>query len=154
MKDLQLYESAFFPLKVKDDGRFMHEVIVGIGANKGNMIKTFRNLLRFWQGDRRLKVVQTSPILENPPFGFLNQPNFFNAVARIKTSLSPQRFLALLLHTEKRFKRVREFKNAPRSLDLDIILFDNKKINSKHLTIPHPHFMERVSVLLPLAYME
>lgn len=154
MKKYKLYKNSYFPCKKVDEGRFKHEVIVGIGGNKGDVKRRFRNLLRFWLNDRRIKVIQTSPILENPPFGYLNQANFFNAAIKLKTSLSPQRLLFLLLHTEKRFQRVRSFKNAPRTLDLDIILFDDIRINSKHLTVPHPFWQERISVLVPLLYLE
>lgn len=154
MEDFKLYKSAYFPLKKRDRDTFKYEVIVGVGGNKGDVKRRFRNLLRFWLNDRRLKVVQTSPIFENPPFGFLDQANFFNAVVKVRTSLSPQRFLGLLLHTEKRFKRTRSFKNAPRTLDLDIILFNEARIDSKHLKVPHPCWQERLSVLVPLIFME
>ncbi len=154
MKRYKLYKNASFPQKKSENDAFKHKVIVGIGGNMGDVRKCFRNLLRLWIDDRRLKVTQTSPILENPPFGFLDQNNFFNAVAKIQTSLNPKAFLSLLQQSEKRFKRTRSFKNAPRTLDLDIIFFDDVKMKTKHLTIPHPHWKERLSVLVPLIYME
>ncbi len=154
MQRYKLYKNAFFPFKKRENEAFKYEVIVGIGGNVGDVVMRFRNLFRLWLDDRRLEVVETSPILENPPFGFLDQDNFFNAVIKVKTSLNPQAFLTLLQHTEKRFKRTRSFKNAPRTLDLDIIFFSGVKMKSKHLTIPHPCWEKRLSVLVPLVYME
>jgi 2-amino-4-hydroxy-6-hydroxymethyldihydropteridine diphosphokinase len=69
----------------------------------------------------------------------------------VKTSFSPFELLRYLLWIEKKYGRKRSFKNAPRTLDLDIILYNNVKINTKKLIIPHPHYKKRDSVLVPLA---
>jgi 2-amino-4-hydroxy-6-hydroxymethyldihydropteridine diphosphokinase len=67
-----------------------------------------------------------------------------------KTSMEPKEFLRYLLRVEKRFGRKRSFANAPRTLDLDIIFFDNRIINTKNLNVPHPHWYKRESVVIPL----
>lgn len=141
-------------MKKSSSRPYKYEAIVGFGGNKGDVIKRFRQVLRVWLDDRRLKVVESSPILENPPFGYIYQAKFFNGVVKVKTSLDAKSFLRLLMHTEKRFKRERSFKNAPRTLDLDIITFSRFEQVSERLTIPHPSWGERVSVLAPLAWME
>jgi len=71
----------------------------------------------------------------------------------IRTNLSPKELLYFLLRTEKKFKRKRSFKNAPRTLDLDIIMYDDVKYNDKKLNLPHPHFKNRDSVILPLYFI-
>ena len=81
----------------------------------------------------------------------MNQPYFYNGIIVINTSFNPDNLLKYLLKVEKRFKRVRTFKNAPRTLDLDIIFFDDIKIEKSYLKIPHPKWKERDSVVIPLS---
>ncbi len=130
---------------------YKYQALVGLGGNEGDVKKSFSRLLRLWQDDRRLHVEKTSFILENPPFGYLEQAHFFNALALIKTSLDAKGFLKLLLHVEKKFGRKRSFKNAPRTLDLDIIFFNGFEQKDERLSLPHPFWHERMSVLAPLA---
>ena len=100
---------------------------------------------------RQLRVTQTSLIVKNPPFGYVHQPDFYNAVAWVQTSLGATEFLKVLLQTEKVFKRVRTRHHGPRTLDLDLIFFGNQTLRTSRLTLPHPHWQERISVVLPLA---
>ena len=124
--------------------------MIGIGGNEGDVKKRFVRLYRFLMDDRRLKLTRTSAVFKNPPFGYLNQNDFYNALMLIETSLYAKSLLKMLLHTEKCFGRKRSFKNAPRTLDLDIIFFDNLRQKQRHLTLPHPHWSERLSVRVPL----
>ncbi len=151
---LKFHTSKFFPFKQKKLKGFKYEVIVGIGGNKGDVIKTFDALFRLWMDDRRIRIVQSSSILQNPPFGYLNQSSFFNGVIKLQTSLSPKEFLKFLMHCERRFGRVRSFKNAPRTLDLDIIFFNGFEQNDKRLKLPHPGWKQRLSVLVPLMKLD
>lgn len=144
----------FFPIQRKFDLKFKYTAVVGVGGNLGNISKRFRNLYRFWLKDRRVKVLETSPILVNSAFGYKKQDDFYNAMIVIQTSLDVKKFLLFLQHSEKVFKRVRSFKNAPRTLDLDIIFFENKKQTRKGLIIPHPRWQERASVVLPLGLLK
>lgn len=153
-RTLKFYRVPFFPMSKKPTKDFAYRSYVGIGGNEGDTIKIFQKVVRRWQNDRRLRVVATSPILKNPPFGYIHQSDFFNAIILLETSMSPMEFLKVLLHVEKRFGRVRSFKNAPRTLDLDIILFHLFERNSPKLMLPHPRWTERVSVLAPFAMME
>jgi 2-amino-4-hydroxy-6-hydroxymethyldihydropteridine diphosphokinase len=144
------YNDKFFPIVNKVNKSYKKVVIVGIGGNKGNVRKRFRNLYMYLYKNRLVSISQTSAILQNPPFGYLDQDDFYNAVMVIRTSLSPKAFLKFLLHVEKIFGRTRSFKNAPRTLDLDIIFYDDIRYNDEHLKIPHPNWTERESVVFPL----
>ncbi len=105
---------------------------------------------------QRTKVLDlqcSSPIIKNPPFGYKDQNDFYNAVIIIKTDLNPRNLLKFALRVEQFFKRDRSFKNSPRTLDIDIIFFDKISISKKDLIIPHPNYHERESVLIPLYFI-
>jgi 2-amino-4-hydroxy-6-hydroxymethyldihydropteridine diphosphokinase len=90
----------------------------------------------------------------NPPFGYSDQSDFHNAVILISTPLDPHELLRYMLYAEKRFGRERSFANAPRTLDLDLIFYDNIELKTRRLHLPHPHWDERDSVVMPLEKME
>jgi 2-amino-4-hydroxy-6-hydroxymethyldihydropteridine diphosphokinase len=138
-----------FPTRTK-----RHTALIGIGGNVGNVPRRFKQLLNYLREFPAIDVAATSAILKNPPFGYTDQPDFYNALFLIRTDLSPMRLLRCLQQIEKRFGRVRSFPNAPRTLDLDIIFFESKKMYNKTLTIPHPHWNERDSVLIPMIYLQ
>jgi 2-amino-4-hydroxy-6-hydroxymethyldihydropteridine diphosphokinase len=98
------------------------------------------------------RVVCRSSLYSTEPVGFAGQPRFVNAVVALKTELEPRELLDGLLRIEREFGRDRAagFQNGPRTLDLDILLFDDLKINEPGLLIPHPRFAERAFVLVPL----
>ena len=130
-----------------------HTAVVGIGGNVGDVNRRFERLIGFFNKDHNVSLYQSSPILKNPPFGFEDQDDFHNAVVILGTNMAPRVFLRHLLHTEKKFGRKRSFKNAPRTLDLDLIFFDNVVMRHKELTLPHPGWSYRDSVRIPLAYL-
>ena len=148
-KKHKIIKTTFFPASVKKSNK-KNIALIGVGCNLGNCIRRFKKLYLFLKPHPYIDIIQTSIIYKNPPFGYLNQPYFYNTVMVIKTNLSPTKLLNFLLYVEKKFGRIRSFKNAPRTLDLDIILYNNVKINHKKLTIPHPYFKTRASVLIPL----
>ena len=150
MENYKIIETTFFPAKIKKSNK-PHKALIGIGCNVGNCIRRFKKLYKFLNSHPKLDILQTSIIYKNPPFGYLNQPWFYNSVMVIATEFSPYELLRFLLYTEKKFGRKRSFKNAPRTLDLDIIIYDNLKIDKPELKIPHPFFKKRDSVLVPLA---
>jgi 2-amino-4-hydroxy-6-hydroxymethyldihydropteridine diphosphokinase len=96
-------------------------------------------------------VLQRSSLYRTIPVGYDNQPDFVNAVAEVDTKLSPTALLRALLALELKHGRERPFPNAPRVLDLDLLLYDDLIINTLELTLPHPRMHERGFVLLPLA---
>jgi len=99
-------------------------------------------------------LVAQSSLYRSAPLGFPDQPDFVNAVAKIATTLSPQSLLQALLQIELRHGRERTFRNAPRTLDLDILLYDDIQLHEQGLTIPHPQIHRRAFVLLPLIEVE
>ena len=147
---MKLEKIRFFPTCKKAKHGFKHRALIGVGGNEGDVKKRFVALYRFLLNDPRFFVQESSWVLKNPPFGYLDQPDFYNAVMVIQTSLSAKALLTILLHVEERFGRVRLFKNGPRTLDLDIIFFDNQKIKQPNLIVPHPKWRERPSVIVPL----
>ncbi|MDP1898653.1 MAG: 2-amino-4-hydroxy-6-hydroxymethyldihydropteridine diphosphokinase [Sulfurimicrobium sp.] len=91
-----------------------------------------------------------SSLYRSAPWGYSDQPDFVNAVAEIETRLEPRILLEMLLDIEHRRGRVREFLNAPRVLDLDLLLYDGLIHHEHGLTLPHPRMHERAFVLMPL----
>jgi 2-amino-4-hydroxy-6-hydroxymethyldihydropteridine diphosphokinase len=129
--------------------------LIGVGGNLGDCKRRFNKLLVKLQRDKQLKVLASSIIFKNPPFGYLKQDYFFNTLFLIDTKLSPIELLVYLQRVEKHFGRVRLFKDAPRTLDLDIIFYEKEKIKKvPKLIIPHPHWKDRESVTLPLKYLK
>lgn len=123
---------------------------VGVGGNLGDVKRRFEHLLVFLKKDKRVRFLKISLILKNPPFGFTGQDDFFNSIVVLKTNMQPVLFLGYLMRLEKKFARKRSFANAPRTLDLDIIFFDNRIVKTPKLQIPHAKWFERQSVLIPL----
>ncbi len=123
---------------------------IGLGANLGathaTIIDAFDALARL--ADTRL--VGRSSLYESAPIGYPSQPDFINAVAKVETTLAPTALLDGLLEIERRFGRQRSFPNAPRVLDLDLLLYGNLVLHLPALTLPHPRMHERAFVLIPL----
>jgi 2-amino-4-hydroxy-6-hydroxymethyldihydropteridine diphosphokinase len=147
---LTLYKAPGFPASYKSAVTFPHRAIIGIGGNVGDVKRRFQHLLVFFKRQKKIVVLHTAPVLQNPPFGYTQQDDFLNSVIEISTSMGPLELLSFLLRTERRFGRRRSFANAPRTLDLDLIFFDKVRMKSPKLTLPHPHWAERESVLIPL----
>jgi 2-amino-4-hydroxy-6-hydroxymethyldihydropteridine diphosphokinase len=148
-----IFSSTFFPFSKSSSKKFPHKALIGVGCNVGNCVRRYKKLFLYLQSYPKVEVIASSILYKNPPFGYLEQDDFINSVMIIETSFSAKELLYFLLHTEKKFKRKRSFKNAPRTLDLDIILYDDVRYSDRKLSLPHPHFKERDSVLLPLAYL-
>ena len=127
---------------------------LGVGGNIGDVVRRLEKLSCFLKADRHCDLVKTGPILKNPPFGYVRQADFYNSVMVVRTNLQPKAFLKYVLEIERKFGRKRSFENAPRTLDIDVIFFEDRKMQTKELTLPHPHWQERESVLIPMRYME
>lgn len=144
--------TIFFPYRTISKGK--KRVTLGIGGNIGDVIRRFRHLFCYLRRSPLVHVIESSPILKNPPFGFLEQSDFYNAVVVIETELNPQRLLRYLLEIERKFGRRRLFQDAPRTLDIDILFYENRVINTPKLTLPHPKWLERDSVVIPLSQLK
>jgi len=149
-ESLLTFKGLRFPYTSTPKKSFRYRVFIGIGGNIGDVKRRFEHLFFEIKRYTKVELLATSLILKNPPFGFKNQDDFFNSIIVLKTNMQPFAFLDYLMRLEKKFSRKRSFANAPRTLDLDIIFFDNKIINSKKLTVPHPAWSKRESVLIPL----
>ena len=145
-----IYVDRHFPQILSKADSYRYRVVLGVGGNIGD---TRRRINHLWHYLGRLPQVcriRSGVILRNPPFGYVDQGDFDNTVIEIGSSLEPKALLRLIWRIEKRFGRRRSFANAPRTLDLDILFFEKRFIRTKELSIPHPHWRERVSVIIPL----
>ena len=143
----QLYPSTY----VERGG---HKVLLGIGGNVGDVLRRFDHLFWYFKRSSLVQVIETAPILKNPPFGYTEQDDFYNSLMLVSTMLTPNALLRYVLRVEKVFGRKRLFKDGPRTLDIDIIFYENVEIQTETLTLPHPGWMQRTSVLTPLSYMK
>ncbi|MCA1978916.1 MAG: 2-amino-4-hydroxy-6-hydroxymethyldihydropteridine diphosphokinase [Thiobacillus sp.] len=123
---------------------------VGLGANLNDPAAQIE--YAFAELDRLpdTRLVARSSLYASAPVGYVDQPDFVNAVAQVETALSPRALLAALLDIEHRHGRERSFRNAPRTLDLDLLLYGDARFHEEGLTLPHPRMHERAFVLLPL----
>ena len=97
-------------------------------------------------------IEQASHVYETKPVGYEDQENFYNAIVKISTTLSPQELLRVSIDVvEKRAGRIRTVANGPRTLDVDILTYDDLEIDESGLTIPHPRMKDRAFVMVPLA---
>ena len=123
---LTTFKNSRFPYKAKKHRPFRYSVTVGIGGNMGDVKKRFEHLFFEINKDKRVTIKTTSLVLKNPPFGYIDQDDFFNSIMVLKTSMLPHKFLDYLMRLERKFGRRRSFANAPRTLDLDIIFLITK----------------------------
>jgi 2-amino-4-hydroxy-6-hydroxymethyldihydropteridine diphosphokinase len=123
---------------------------VGIGSNldgpRSQVLAAFEELEQL----PHTRVVKRSSLYRSAPVGYAAQPDFVNAVARLETGLAAERLLAELQAIEARHGRRRGFRDAPRTLDLDILLYGELALRTPELEIPHPRMHERAFVLEPL----
>ncbi|TXT24781.1 MAG: 2-amino-4-hydroxy-6-hydroxymethyldihydropteridine diphosphokinase [Gallionellaceae bacterium] len=127
-----------------------HIAFVGLGSNLADPCRQVSRALRALDELPHTKVLASSSLYRSAPVGFLQQPDFINAVAKLETALTPRGLLDALLGLERARGRTREFRNAPRTLDLDILLYDDLRYSEHGLTLPHPQMHLRAFVLRPL----
>ena len=128
----------------------MNTAYIGIGSNQHNpkyhVIRGIREINHL----PKIDIQKKSSLYETPPLGPQNQPNFINAVIKITTSYQPIELLAILQSIERKHHRKRVKKWGPRTLDLDILIYDDIVLDSDILKIPHPEIINRDFVLIPL----
>ena len=127
-----------------------HTVFVGLGSNLDDPQDQILRALQALDGLPHTRMLARSSLYRSAPVGYLEQPDFINAVAQLETALSPRALLDALLGLERESGRTREFRNAPRTLDLDVLLYDDLRCHEHGLTIPHPQMHLRAFVLRPL----
>ena len=123
---------------------------VGLGANLGEPRRQLQAALQEMNSLPETRVAATSGFYRSAPVGYLDQPDFVNAVAEVDTGLSAEKLLEHLQDIEQKHGRERSFEGAPRTLDLDLLLYGDTVLASPRLTLPHPRMHERAFVLAPL----
>ena len=131
----------------------MADVLIALGGNVGDVRTTFQKAISNICGMTQAELLARSSDYATPPWGDEAQDPFVNACIRIDTSLDPHALLFTLHKIEKKFgrDRAKETRWGPRTLDLDLIAYDDVSIQKPELTLPHPKLFERAFVLLPLA---
>lgn len=129
----------------------MIRAYVALGSNLGNPVQTVEDAIEAMAALRGSLLKAISSLYRTAPVGLRHQPDFINAVVALDTRLGPRELLDELFALEARFGRERSVKNAPRTLDLDLLLHDDTVMNDPELTLPHPRMHERAFVLAPLA---
>ena len=127
---------------------------IALGANLGDPVRTVTAAIAALHDLPQTEFVAASSLYRTAPVGLKHQPDFINAVVALDTRLGPHELLDELFALEARFGRVREpgsVKNAPRTLDLDLLLHGDSVLNDPTLILPHPRMHERAFVLAPLA---
>lgn len=128
----------------------MHRAYIGIGANLDDPVEQVRSAFGALDAIDATRLKARSSLYRSAPVGYAEQPDFVNAVARVESALAAQTLLERLLAIERAAGRTRTRPNGPRTLDLDLLLFDDDCIESAQLVVPHPRMHERAFVLIPL----
>ena len=129
----------------------MARAFIGLGSNLGDREAALRGALELLGED----VVAVSSFRETEPVGYLDQPAFLNAAAALETGLAPRALLERLLGVERELGRTREGpRHGPRTIDLDLLVYDDRVIDEPGLVVPHPRLAERRFVLEPLAELD
>ena len=127
----------------------MIRVFLGIGTNLGDRERNLQDALAILS--QKMVILKESSIYQTAPWGYLDQPAFLNQVIEAQTDLSPLNLLGFLKDTEKALGRQANFRYGPRLIDLDILFYGNRIIQTSRLQVPHPRLAERTFVLVPLA---
>lgn len=162
MRERKAYiiDSKHYPYYRHSLKLWRNEFILSLGSNMSKGRQTSVDILEsmFMRlfAHKRIEILNTSPIWCNPPFGFIAQDDFYNAVMVCGSDMGLGEIYKFIFYTERYFGRGRKraFKNAPRTLDIDLICFNNMRLHLPHLHIPHRFYKERPSVMLPLSFIE
>jgi 2-amino-4-hydroxy-6-hydroxymethyldihydropteridine diphosphokinase len=129
---------------------------IGLGANLGERERTIAEALQRIDEDERTSLLRSTVPIETDPVGYKDQPRFLNAAASVATTRSARELLELLLQVERDLGRVRGDgpRYGPRTIDLDLLLYGNQRIDENALEVPHPRLHERQFVLAPLAELD
>ena len=124
---------------------------VALGANLGNAVATVQSAIEALRQLPHTQVEAVSPLYRTAPVGLTHQPDFINGVVELHTALPPYALLEALFTIEAQHGRERLYHHSPRTLDLDLLMYDDLVQHDPVLTLPHPRMHERAFVLMPLA---
>ncbi len=127
-----------------------HHAYIGFGSNLGDRLENCKNAIGALAALPPCSLLKTSSFYETSPVGLVDQPAFINGVVLLETDEDAHWLLRQMLEIEKTFGRIRDLKWGPRSIDLDLLFFDDQIINTPELSVPHPSLHERRFVLEPL----
>jgi 2-amino-4-hydroxy-6-hydroxymethyldihydropteridine diphosphokinase len=127
---------------------------LGLGSNLGDRLANLQAAVDALQAEPGLRVAASSRVWETTPVGGPPQPDYLNAVVRIETDLSARDLLDVARRVESRLGRIRKERWGARTIDVDVLLFDEEQIDEPDLVVPHPRMTERAFVLLPLLELE
>ncbi|SOD41044.1 2-amino-4-hydroxy-6-hydroxymethyldihydropteridinediphosphokinase [Nitrosovibrio sp. Nv4] len=133
------------------DDQTVSQAYIGLGSNLNDPVSQVRRAFDELAGLPSSRLLAYSSLYRSAPLGRIDQPDFINAVARIETALPPYDLLKALLDIEHGHGRVRDYVNAPRTLDLDILTYGDLRCNGDCLILPHPRMHQRAFVLQPLS---
>lgn len=128
----------------------MTRAYLGIGGNMGNKKENIEKTIELLKSNDSIKVTKISSLYETEPVGYVDQDWFLNIVVEIDTSLEPYSLLEYCNHIETELRRERIIKWGPRTIDVDILLYEGFTLTSEKLTVPHPRMCERAFVMIPL----
>ncbi|PLT30836.1 2-amino-4-hydroxy-6-hydroxymethyldihydropteridine diphosphokinase [Peribacillus deserti] len=123
---------------------------LSLGTNMGDRVKYLRDAVQLLHNDTEIGITSISSIYETDPVGYVDQERFLNIVLEVKTSKKPDELLRKCQQIELELGRKREIRWGPRTIDLDILLYNHENIETESLSIPHPRMHERAFVLVPL----
>jgi 2-amino-4-hydroxy-6-hydroxymethyldihydropteridine diphosphokinase len=131
----------------------MAEAFIALGGNVGDVRATFERSIAGLCRDQSVRLTTRSSDYRTPPWGVTDQPPFINAVIGVSTNLEPHALLSRMQDCERALGRDRTKGQhwGPRTIDLDLLLYDDRIINDQTLTLPHPRMLERAFVLVPFA---
>ncbi|HCN61569.1 2-amino-4-hydroxy-6-hydroxymethyldihydropteridine diphosphokinase [Mammaliicoccus fleurettii] len=128
----------------------MHTAYLGLGSNMGDRELQLEEAIKLLNEVNGIEVIQKSPIYETKPVGYTEQPDFLNMCIEISTELESSELLKVCMMVEQQLHRVRVERWGPRTIDIDILLYDQSVIQSPDLEVPHPRITERAFVMVPL----
>ncbi len=132
----------------------MASVALGLSSNIGDRIAWCRRAVRALTCHPDIRIVRVSSWYETRPIGYADQPDFVNGAALLETSLAPVRMLETCKEVERHLGRSASWKNGPREIDLDLLLYDDLVLDLPGLDLPHPALAERAFVLVPLTEIQ
>jgi 2-amino-4-hydroxy-6-hydroxymethyldihydropteridine diphosphokinase len=127
---------------------------IGLGSNLGDRKKQLTNAIQHIASHCPVTILNKSSIIETDPVDYLDQPRFLNQVIVVETSLAPHDLLLALKQTEANLGRIKSFPKGPRTIDLDILLYDDIMLQTDDLTIPHPEIKNRKFILQNLIELD
>lgn len=135
---------------ISDENKHWQTAYIGLGSNIGDRGQYLDQAIRLLHAESLITVEKCSHVYETAPIGFTEQPSFLNQVIRVNTGMPPQSLLANMLAVEQKLGRKRELRWGPRTIDLDLLLYNESVLNLTDLILPHPRMFERAFVMIPL----